>query len=70
MCSVRKGSFCIVYCRLGICLLFDFEGCCVVIILVFVFLLASYDFSSLCLGFFADLLLMSPPYSTNAVYSL
>lgn len=41
VCSVRKGSFCIVYCRLGICLLLDL----VVSILVFVSSLASYDFS-------------------------
>lgn len=60
MCSVRKGSFCIVYCRLGISLLVDFEGCCVGLILGFVFLLASHDFSSLCLGFFDDLLSMNP----------
>lgn len=51
MCSVRvvcvysvRVVLCIVYCRLGICLLLDFEGCCVVLILAFVFLLASHDF--------------------------
>lgn len=43
LCSVRKGSFCVVYCRLEICLLLDFDGCCVGLILVFVFLLASHD---------------------------
>lgn len=67
--SVR-GGLCIVYCRLGICLLVDFDRWCVVSILVFVSSLACYDFSSLCLGSFADLSLMNPPYSTNAVYSL
>lgn len=47
--------------RLGICLLLDL----VVSILVFVSSLASYDFSSLCLGSFADLLLMYPPFFTK-----
>lgn len=67
MLGVYSGRVVFVYsCRLGICLLLDL----VVSILVFVSSLASYDFSSLCLGSFADLLSISPPYSPNAVYSL
>lgn len=60
VCSVRV-VLCIVYCRLGICLLLDL----VVSILVFVSLLASHDFGSLCLGSFAELLSMNPPFFTR-----
>lgn len=52
-------------CRLGICLLLDFGGCCVVLIWVLVSFFASQDFSSLCLGSFADLLSMNPPFFTK-----
>lgn len=48
--------------RLGICLLLDLDGCCVASISVFV---SSHYFSSSCLGSFADLLSMNPPYSTK-----
>lgn len=48
-------------CRIEICLLLDL----VVSILVSVSSLASYDFSSLCLGFFADLLSMYSPFFTR-----
>lgn len=51
--------------RLGVCLLLDLDGCCVVSILVSVSSLASYNFSSSCLGSFADLLSMNPPYCIN-----
>lgn len=43
VCCVVQGWF-MYSSRLGICLLFNFDGCRVVLILGFVFLLASHDF--------------------------